>query len=58
MRQNGQIIPGSVRIQLGTLLLGGSYRLSNNRTLNLSVGAGMTRDTPDVTLMVRMPFNL
>ena len=58
MRQNGQVIPGSVRIQLGTLLLGGSYRLSNNRTLNLSVGAGMTRDTPDVTLMVRMPFNL
>ena len=58
MRQNGQIIPGSVRIQLGTLLLGGSYRLSHNRTLNLSVGAGMTRDTPDVTLMVRMPFNL
>jgi len=58
MRQNGQVIPGSVRIQLGTLLLGGSYRLSNNRTLNLSVGAGLTRDTPDVTLMVRMPFNL
>jgi len=58
MRQNGVVIPGSVRIQLGTLLLGGSYRLSNNRTLNLSVGAGLTRDTPDVTLMVRMPFNL
>ena len=58
MRQNGIVIPGSVRIQLGTLLLGGSYRLSNKRTLNLSVGAGLTRDTPDVTLMVRMPFNL
>ena len=58
MRQNGVVIPGSVRIQLGTLLLGGSYRLSNKRTLNLSVGAGLTRDTPDVTLMVRMPFNL
>jgi hypothetical protein len=58
MRQNGQVIPGSVRLQLGTLLLGGSYRLSNNRTLNLSVGAGLTRDTPDVTLMVRMPFTL
>jgi hypothetical protein len=58
MRQNGQVIPGSVRIQLGTLLLGGSYRLSDKRTLNLSVGAGLTRDTPDVTLMVRMPFNL
>ncbi|QJE03532.1 acetate kinase [Massilia forsythiae] len=58
MKQNGQIIPGSVRMQLGTLLLGGSYRLTPQRTLNVSVGAGMTRDTPDVTLMVRMPFNL
>ncbi len=56
MKQNGQIIPGSVRLQLGTLLLGGSYRINNKRTLNISVGAGLTRDTPDVTLMVRMPF--
>jgi hypothetical protein len=50
------VIPGSVRVQLGTLLLGYSYRLKNNRTLSVSVGAGLTRDTPDVTLMVRMPF--
>ncbi|WP_296949622.1 acetate kinase [uncultured Massilia sp.] len=56
MKQNGQIIPGSVRLQLGTLLLGGSYRINNKRTLNISVGAGLTRDTPDVTLMLRMPF--
>jgi len=57
MKQNGQVIPGSVRMQLGTLLLGGSYRLNSQRTLNVSVGAGLTRDTPDVTLMMRMPFN-
>jgi hypothetical protein len=57
MKQNGQVIPGSVRIQLGTLLLGGSYRINNKRTLNISVGAGLTRDTPDVTLMLRMPFS-
>ncbi len=56
MHQNGVVIPGSVRVQLGTLLLGYSYRLKNNRTLSVSVGAGLTRDTPDVTLMVRMPF--
>ncbi len=56
MHQNGMVIPGSVRVQLGTLLLGYSYRLKNNRTLSVSVGAGLTRDTPDVTLMVRMPF--
>jgi hypothetical protein len=56
-RQGGQVVPGSVRMQLGTLLLGYSYRLNDKRTLNVSVGAGLTRDTPDVTLMVRMPFS-
>jgi len=55
-QQNGVVIPGSVRVQLGTLLLGYSYKMKNNRTLSVSVGAGLTRDTPDVTLMVRMPF--
>jgi hypothetical protein len=57
MHQGGRVIPGSVRMQLGTLLLGYSYRLSSQRTLSVSVGAGLTRDTPDVTLMVRMPFS-
>lgn len=56
--QGGAVVPGSVRVQLGTLLFGYSYRLSDKRTLSVSVGAGVTRDTPDVTLMVRMPFNL
>jgi hypothetical protein len=56
MYQNGAVIPGSVRVQLGTLLLGASYKMDNQRTLSVSIGAGMTRDTPDMTLMVRMPF--
>jgi len=46
----------AVRVQLGTLLLGYAYRLSPQRTLNVSVGAGLTRDTPDVTLTVRLPM--
>ena len=54
-RQNGVPVPGSVRTQLGTLLLGYSYRLSEKRTLNVSVGAGLTRDTPDVSLTIRIP---
>jgi hypothetical protein len=54
-RQGGVPAPGSVRTQLGTLLLGFSYRLNAKRTLNVSVGAGLTRDTPDVSLTVRMP---
>jgi hypothetical protein len=52
---NGQTVPGSVRTQIGTLLLGYSYRLDDKRTLNVSVGAGLTRDTPDVTLTLRVP---
>ncbi len=56
MKQNGAPVPGSVRTQLGTLLLGYSYRFNEKRSLNIAVGAGITRDTPDVTLTVRMPF--
>ena len=54
-RINGQPSADAVRVQLGTLLLGYSYRLSPKRTLNVSLGAGLTRDTPDVTLTVRIP---
>jgi len=57
MKQNGRTLPGSVRTQLGTLLLGYSYRLSEKRSLSVAVGAGVTRDTPDVSLTVRMPFS-
>jgi hypothetical protein len=57
MRQNGAPVPGSVRTQLGTLLIGYSYRLSDKRTLNVSIGAGVTRDTPDVSLSVRVPMS-
>ena len=55
-RLNGEVVAGSVRTQLGTLLLGYSYRLSPKTSLNVSVGAGLTRDTPDVSLTVRLPM--
>jgi hypothetical protein len=56
IRQNGKPVPGSVRTQLGTLLIGYSYRLSATKSLNISLGAGLTRDTPDVSLSVRVPM--
>jgi hypothetical protein len=56
-KQNGRTVPGSVRMQLGTLLIGYSYRLTDKKTLSVAVGAGLTRDTPDVTLMVRVPMS-
>ena len=56
-KQNGLTVPSSVRTQLATLMLGYSHRFTDKRTVNLSVGAGLTRDTPDLTLNVRVPFN-
>ncbi len=50
-------MPGSVRTQLGTLLVAYSYRLSDKKTLNISIGAGVTRDTPDLSLTVRLPMS-
>jgi hypothetical protein len=55
--QNGSVVAGSVRTQLSSLLLGYSYRLNARSTLNVSVGAGLTRDTPDLTLTVRVPVS-
>ena len=54
--QNGQTVPGSVRTTLGTLLVGYSYALTKKTTLNVSVGAGLTRDTPDLTVTFRLPI--
>ena len=56
-KQNGDTVRTSVRSQLATLLLGYSHRFADKRTINLSVGAGLTRDTPDLSLNLRMPFN-
>ena len=56
LKQNGENVPGSVRTTLASLLLGYSFRWDQKRTINLSVGAGLTRDTPDVTLTMRVPF--
>lgn len=56
-KQNGVTAPGSVRTQLGTLLMGYSYRLNDRVTLSVAVGAGLTRDTPDLTLNLKLPIS-
>ena len=43
--------------QLASLLLGYSYRLNNKTSVNLSLGAGLTRDTPDLQLTLRVPYS-
>jgi hypothetical protein len=54
-KQNNRTVAGSAKTVLGTLLLGGSYKLSDKRTLNFTLGVGVTRDTPDATVTVRLP---
>ena len=56
-RQNGEPVPASVRTQLASLLLGYSYRYSDKTTFSVTVGAGLTRDTPDLTVNLRIPMS-
>ncbi|MGX5731291.1 acetate kinase [Pseudoxanthomonas beigongshangi] len=55
-RQNGEDVAGAVRVTLATLLLGGTYRFNERVSLNVALGAGLTRDTPDVTFTARVPI--
>lgn len=54
-KQNGQDVAGAVRVTLATLLLGGTYRFNDQVSLNVALGAGLTRDTPDLNFTVRVP---
>ncbi len=54
---NGVDAVNASRIQLGTLLLGYSQRLTPSTSMALTVGVGVTRDTPDVTLGLRVPIS-
>lgn len=53
---NGEDAPGAVRVVLGTLMLGATYRYNENVSLNMALGIGVTRDTPDVTVTARLPI--
>lgn len=55
-KQNGEDAPGAVRTILGNLVVGGSYRFSERTSMNVALGVGVTRDTPDVSLNVRVPI--
>ncbi|MES1982321.1 MAG: acetate kinase [Pseudomonadota bacterium] len=50
------MFPAATPTQLSTLLFGYSYRVNANTSVNFSVGAGLTPDTPGVTMMLRMPL--
>jgi len=51
------LFPAATTTQLATLLFGYSYRFSPFTTVNFSVGAGLTPETPGIQLMLRFPFS-
>lgn len=53
---DGEDVPGTF-VNYGALTLGGSYALSKNTFVNLSVGIGVTDDAPDVELRLSIPFS-
>jgi hypothetical protein len=53
---DGSPVAGTTRVELGTLLVGMSYHKSSWTTINVTLGVGATRDTPDMTLTVRAPM--
>ncbi|ALP53911.1 hypothetical protein Tel_12625 [Candidatus Tenderia electrophaga] len=55
-KQNGDTLPGSDRLEVGTLLMGLSHRVGKTRNLNIALGAGLTEDAPDVQISFRLPI--
>lgn len=58
-KQDGNAIAGT-DLQVGSLLLGWSYRVSERTSYNLTVGIGATDESPDARIELRVPirFNL
>jgi hypothetical protein len=52
---NGVAQPGELTTQIGTFLIGYSYKLTPKTNMNLSMGIGVTKDAPDVQLTLRFP---
>ncbi len=55
-KQDGVVPNGTTGFQTASLLLGYSYRLNKNSSLSLSIGAGLTDDTPDTQFTIRLPY--
>ena len=56
-KQDGTKVQNS-DLQLGSLLLSGSYRLNDSTSMNMQVNAGLTDDAPDLRVLLRMPMTM
>jgi hypothetical protein len=54
-KQNGQSLPGSRYLEIGSVDIGWSYILNDRVSLNLNVSAGVTSDAPDDRVILRVP---
>ncbi len=55
-RLNGEDVPLAQRFHIGRILFGYSYQLTRRANFNLTLGAGITDDAPDVTITARLPI--
>lgn len=53
---DGSVTEGTTSLQTASLLLGYSYRLNKQASLSVSVGAGLTSDSPDTQFTLRLPY--
>ncbi|TXL65256.1 acetate kinase [Zeimonas arvi] len=53
-----RLLAPSGSLQLGTLRFGIAYRVTQKQNVNLSLGIGVTDDSPDVELTLRVPWSL
>lgn len=55
-KTGGTVTEGTTNLQTASLLLGYSYRLNKRASLSLSIGAGLTNDSPDTQFTLRLPY--
>ena len=58
IRLNGITGPAARTLQVGRFLVGGSFRPGGNTTFNVTLGVGVTEDSPDLDVMIRVPVSL
>jgi len=56
--QVARVLAKTGRLQLGTMRFGLAYRLTPKTNMNVSLGIGVTDDTPDFELTLRFPYSL
>ena len=55
-KQNGNTIPNSNILQVGSMTVGYSYQINEKMGVNFNVAAGITDDAPDMQATLRLPI--